>query len=113
MKTRLTLRPGDNGTKKLLAKYGERLLAVRYRYDPDSHRRFKTVELVEEELPWDPGPPATMKASQAVLVRIDYAETELRQQAKAAGALWQQQRKLWQMSYASARALGLEGRIVS
>ncbi|MDB5970563.1 MAG: hypothetical protein JWQ90_3013 [Hydrocarboniphaga sp.] len=113
MKTRLTLRPGDNGTKKLLAKYGDRLLAVRYRYDPDSRRRFKTVELLEEELPWDPGPPPAMKASQPVLVRIDYTETELREQVKGAGARWQQQQKLWQMSYAAARAMGLEDRIVS
>ena len=113
MKTRLTLRPGDNGTKKLLAKYGDRLLAVRFRYDPDRRRRFKTVELIEEELPWDPGPPPAMKPDTPVLVQIDYTETELRQRAKSAGALWQQQRKLWQMSYAAARALGLESRIVS
>lgn len=29
MKTRLTLKPGQNGTKKLLRKYGGRLVAVR------------------------------------------------------------------------------------
>jgi hypothetical protein len=54
-----------------------------------------------------------MKPGTPVLVKIDYIETELRQQAKSAGAPWRQQRKLWQMSYAAARALGLEGRIVS
>jgi hypothetical protein len=113
MKTRLTLRPGDNGTKKLLAKYGDRLLAVRYRYDADTQRRFKTVELVEEELPWEPGPAPTMKAGQPVLIRLDYTETQLRQQVKEAGATWQQERRLWQLSYAAARALGLESRIVS
>lgn len=48
MKTRLTLKPGQNGTKKMLDKYGERLLAVRYRYDAARHLRIKTVELVEE-----------------------------------------------------------------
>jgi len=30
---RLILRPGQNGTKKLLEKYGDRLVSVRYRYD--------------------------------------------------------------------------------
>jgi hypothetical protein len=33
METRLSLAPGQNGTKKLLARYGERLVCVRYRYD--------------------------------------------------------------------------------
>jgi len=28
METRLTLRPGQNGTKKLLERYGERLVRV-------------------------------------------------------------------------------------
>lgn len=112
LKTRLTLRPGDNGTKKLVHKYGDRLLAVRYRYDAAAQRRFKTVELLEEELPWDSAPPDTPTADTPVLVRIAYAESELREQAKAAGARWQQDRKLWLISYAAARALGLEARIV-
>jgi len=51
MKTRLTLRAGQNGTKKLQRKYGNRLLAVRYRYDSVRRLRLKTVELIEEEMP--------------------------------------------------------------
>jgi hypothetical protein len=31
--TRLTLKPGQRGTHKLAAKYGDRLVRVRYRYD--------------------------------------------------------------------------------
>jgi hypothetical protein len=31
LKTRLTLTPGANGTKKLVERYGERLICVRYR----------------------------------------------------------------------------------
>ncbi len=34
METRLTLRPGQAGTKKLVDRYGERLLCARYLYDP-------------------------------------------------------------------------------
>ena len=30
---RLHLRPGQKGTKQLLAQYGDRLISVRYRYD--------------------------------------------------------------------------------
>jgi hypothetical protein len=69
IKTRLTLRPGDNGTKKLVRKYGHRLLAVRYRYDASTCRRFKPVELLEEEPPWDPPtPPADPAARVKVVV---------------------------------------------
>jgi len=53
-RTRLSLRPGERGTKKLLAEYGDPLVCVRYRYDERNARRFKTVELVVEEAPWWP-----------------------------------------------------------
>lgn len=33
METRLTLRPGQPGTRKLVYKYGERLVCVRIRYE--------------------------------------------------------------------------------
>lgn len=111
MKTRLTLKPGQNGTKKLLDKYGERLLAVRYRYDPQTRRRIKTVELLEKELPWDPDPPIP-KPDTLVMLEIRYAEMDLRQMIKQAGGQWQQDRKLWQISFAEAVALGLQSRIV-
>lgn len=52
MRTRLTLAPGANGTKKLMERYGTRLVCVRYRYDDERRRRIKTVELIEEESPW-------------------------------------------------------------
>jgi hypothetical protein len=49
LRTRLTLAPGQNGTKKLARRFGERLICVRYRYDEVTKRRFKTVELVVDE----------------------------------------------------------------
>ncbi len=33
METRLTLAPGQHGTKKLVIQQGDRLVRVRYRYD--------------------------------------------------------------------------------
>lgn len=48
METRLHLKPGQNGTKRLVQKYGDRLVCVRYRYDEVSGQRHKTVELIEE-----------------------------------------------------------------
>ena len=49
MQTRLTLRPGDRGTKKLLAQYGDRLACVRYRCDEKNGKRIKTAELIIDE----------------------------------------------------------------
>ena len=48
METRLTLAPGQNGTKKLLAIYGDRLVCVRCRYDSARGVRYKTVELISK-----------------------------------------------------------------
>ena len=42
------------GTKKLVARFGERLVCVRYLYDPQTRRRLKTVELVIETVEWEP-----------------------------------------------------------
>jgi hypothetical protein len=52
----LTLQPGRPGTKALLAEYGDRLLCIRYRYDDEILRRYKTVEVIVEETPWSPPP---------------------------------------------------------
>ncbi len=38
------------GTKKLLARYGERLVCVRYRYDSATGRRVKTAELIVQDI---------------------------------------------------------------
>lgn len=112
MKTRLTLRPGQNGTKKLQRKYGGRLLAVRYRYDEERRLRLKTVELVEEELPWIPPLPRNRDPSEPVLVRVHFHEADLRLALRAAGARWDPERRLWRLSLGAAYDLGLETRIV-
>ena len=44
--------PGQRGAKSLLDQYGMKLLCVRYRYD--RQKRFKTVELIIEEILWTP-----------------------------------------------------------
>lgn len=54
MRTRLKLKPGQRGTKKLLNQYGEQLVCVRYRYDAERKKRFKTVELIVDEIDWEP-----------------------------------------------------------
>lgn len=49
--TRLKLKPGQKGTKKLLAEHGDALVCVRYRYDEASRTRTKTVESRNERTP--------------------------------------------------------------
>ena len=44
MRTRLHLKPGQKGTKQLLAQYGDRLVCVRYRYDAQRKKRFKMLD---------------------------------------------------------------------
>lgn len=101
MRTRLTLKPGQNGTKKLVTKYGPRLLCVRYRYDAERRLRFKTVEIIEEQERWEPAQPPG-NPNEPVLVRIGYEEGPLRELVKSAGGLWQQDRKLWRLRFASS-----------
>jgi hypothetical protein len=111
--TRLTLAPGQNGTKKLLATYGERLVCVRYRYDTARKVRHKTVELIVETIPWSPNrrnrrrEPADM-----VAVRLAFSETDLRERIKAAGAIWRPRQRLWEVDWKTVLDLGLQGRVV-
>lgn len=49
MEIRTVRKPGDKGTQASVQKYGERLVCIRYRYDPARKKRFKTVELIIAE----------------------------------------------------------------
>jgi hypothetical protein len=112
METRLTLRPGQNGTKKLVARFGERLIRVRYLYDRQTGRRLKTVELVVESIPWQPRSRRPRRRDdEIVAVRIAWNETDLRERAKRLGAVWRHTQKLWEISYGDAKRLGIAGRI--
>ena len=97
------LASGAAGTQRLLARYGEALVCVRYRQDESKNLRYTTVELVVEERP---GKPAT------TTVRIGYQETALRQQVMAAGGTWDAQKKLWNLPRSAIRRLGLQDRSV-
>ena len=92
MITQSTLKPGQRGTKQLVDLYGNRLVWVRYRYDPRAGKRYKTVELIVEEGPWSP--PSNRKPRQPVFVRIGYGEERLRERVKASGGRWDARRKL-------------------
>ena len=114
METRLTLRPGQSGTKKLLARYGERLVRVRYLYDAASGRRFKIVELIIESVPWQPRARTPRRRDdEIVAVRIAFHETDLRQRAKRLGAVWRPAQELWELTWLDAKRLGISDRVAT
>ncbi len=111
MRVRLHLKPGQKGTKQLLAQYGDRLICVRYRYDAQRKKRFKAVELLVAERDWEP-PPPPFAHDQAVALRVAFGEVAVRERVKQAGGKWNRDRKVWELRYDQAVALGLAGRIV-
>ena len=51
MKSYCNLKPGQDGTKRLVEQYGDKLLCVRYRFDETRGVKVKTVELIVDERP--------------------------------------------------------------
>lgn len=95
---RLTLKPGQDGTKQELEKYGTALVCVRFRYDAKSGKRLKTVELIVEATDWTP-PPSRYVAEDVVPLCISAWDMRLRAMAKAAGGRWKPEEQLWFVKY--------------
>jgi hypothetical protein len=110
VRTRLILRPGQRGTKHLVAQYGDQLLYVRYRYDAQRRKRYKTVELIVNEVDWVPPPPAP---DTIVAVRVAWGEADLARAIKAAGGRWNRTQKVWELRYDQVIALHLIDRVVA
>ena len=110
-RVRLHLKPGQKGTKQLLAQYGDRLICVRYRYDAQRKERFKTVELLVAERDWEP-PRPRFAHDQIVGLRVAFADMAVRDRVKQAGGTWNPERRVWQLRYDHVVALGLKSRIV-
>ena len=110
-RVRLHLKPGQKGTKQLLAQYGDRLICVRYRYDAERKKRFKTVELLVEERDWEP-PRTPFAHDQIVGLHVAFTDVAVRDRVKQAGGKWHPERRVWQLRYDRAVELGLTRRIV-
>jgi hypothetical protein len=110
MRTRLKLKPGARRTKKLAQEYGDRLICVRYRYDALRQKRYKTVELVVDEVPWQPA--SGVDPEQIVPLRIGFDEKDLQQRVKAAGGRWDAKAVVWRLTYSKVTELGIRDRIV-
>src|SRR5262245_25836439 len=110
LRTRLTLRPGRPGTRRLADEYGNRLLCVRYRYDDEHRVRYKTVELIVEESPWTPTRP--FAPTDIVELRIRAQERALRHAAHLLGARRIGTSDTWRTTYAVARILQITTRVM-
>jgi len=91
-RVRLHLKPGQKGTKQLLAQYGDRLICVRYRYYAQRKKRFKTVELLVSEREWEP-PRSPFAHDQIVGLRVAFTEVAVRDRVKQAGGTWNPRRR--------------------
>ena len=101
MKSYAHIKPGRNGTKRLVEKYGDSLICVRYRYDEISGERLKTSEIIVER---KGGKPALRYRDEDVVsVSVAFTEKTLRDQLKAAGRKRDPEEKLWRVRYGSIR----------
>lgn len=99
------LQPGAPGTKRLVERFGDARLCVRYRHDPLRNCRLTTVEPVIEVRP--------AKPEKTAWICVTYGETDLRQRIKEAGGTWHPERKLWLLPLKTTKALKLEARMVA
>ena len=114
MEVRATLRPGQKGTRKLVERYGARLVCVRYLYDPQACRRHTTVELIVDSAQWKPNKRSPRRRDDDIVaVRIAFHETDLRERAKRLGALWRPAQKLWEITWRDAKRLAIADRVAS
>ena len=109
MNSRLNLKPGQKGTKKLVEIYGTSLLYVRYLYDEERGIRLKTVEIVVEEKPWHPT--NKLRDDEQVGVFVNFSEKVLRERLKAAGGRWDPELKIWHVRYGAIRGTEFEERM--
>jgi hypothetical protein len=107
MTTRVKLKPGQNGTKSFTEKYGDALVCVRYRYDAQKQKRYKTIEIIVSEADWTP-PPPKYPDSTLVALKIGVKETALQTQVKSVGGRWDREQRVWIVPYGCIRGTKLE-----
>lgn len=107
MKTRVNLKPGQKGTKRLVEQYGDALICVRYRYDAKTNKQYKTAEIIVSESEWTP-PPAKYPDSALVPLKIGIKETALQEQVRAVGGRWNKQQQVWLVPFGCIAGTKLE-----
>ena len=107
MRTRLTLKAGEPGTRHLVEEYGDRLLYVRYRYDEERKLRLKTAEIIVDTTPWLPtARPPEGDLLDYVYIRFPKDPT-LKTAVKRLGGYWDETAQAWRITRAAASLLDL------
>jgi hypothetical protein len=101
MKTHKHLKPGENGTLRLVERFGDTLLCVRYRYDAIRDVRIKTAEIIVDERPGKGVP--RIRETDTVLVQVPFSMKALRDRLKGVGAKWDPVQKLWRVRWGLIR----------
>ncbi len=102
-----TLWPGQAGSIKLSRRYGEALVCVRYRHDATGQVRYTTIEVVVDQAPL----PKVFARQGTQSIHLAHTESTLRAKAIQHGAEWDEESKLWRLTTAAVKALGLESRL--
>ncbi len=95
------LHPGSPGTLKHLREWGDALVCVRHRHDPQSRTRYTTVEIVVDQVP------IQSHTKRHVSVRLDPHDKETRSLILAGGGRWNPSTRLWEVPRPMAVGLGL------
>jgi len=113
MEVEKTLKPGENGTKRFVERFGDKLVCVRHRHDRNRGMRYTTVELIIDQrlskLHYGPGP--RDQGRELKPVRIAYAEEALRQKVREAGGYWDTEKRVWWLPADIVHRLNLKDRL--
>lgn len=101
MKAHKHLKPGENGTLRLVERFGDTLLCVRYRYDDIRDIRIKTAEIIVDERPGKGVP--RIRETDTVLVQVPFTMRALRDRLKGVGAKWDPVQKIWRVRWGLIR----------
>lgn len=94
------------GARMLHRQFGDPLVCVRHRVDPDAQIRYVTVELLVDSRPIAPVP------QPMVAVKLQRHERELQRLVHTAGARWDPKSAVWRMPKRLVGILRLQGRVI-
>ncbi|MBN2282168.1 MAG: hypothetical protein JXQ65_16420 [Candidatus Marinimicrobia bacterium] len=106
------IKAGNEGTKYLVSKYGDRLISVRYIYDSDKKVKMKTVELIEDLENWNPMA-EKIPWNKIMHLKVDYGEADIGRLIRSAGGKWNKDKQFWELRYREGIVLRLESRIIN
>lgn len=101
LKVHKHLKPGENGTVRLVERFGAALLCVRYRNDTVRDMQIKTAEIIVDEKPGKGMP--RIRETDTVLVQVPFSMKALRERLKSVSAKWDPMQKLWRVRWGLIR----------